>query len=84
VRELVRQHFRFFLAATLAAIALRLFFVFRSPAVVSDSLVYGDIAKNWLLHGIFGISGIGDVTPTYIRFLLSSSRFSAWSITARR
>jgi 4-amino-4-deoxy-L-arabinose transferase-like glycosyltransferase len=67
VRELVRQHFRFFLAATLAAIALRLFFVFRSPAVVSDSLVYGDIAKNWLLHGIFGISGIGDVTPTYIR-----------------
>jgi 4-amino-4-deoxy-L-arabinose transferase-like glycosyltransferase len=67
VRELVRQHFRFFLAATLAAFALRLFFVFRSPAVVSDSLVYGDIAKNWLLHGIFGISGIGDVTPTYIR-----------------
>jgi 4-amino-4-deoxy-L-arabinose transferase-like glycosyltransferase len=34
---------------------------------VSDSLVYGDIAKNWLQHGIFGISGINDVTPTYIR-----------------
>lgn len=67
VRELVRQHFRFFLAATLAAIVLRVFFVLRFPAVVSDSLVYGDIAKNWLHHGIFGISGIGDVTPTYIR-----------------
>jgi 4-amino-4-deoxy-L-arabinose transferase-like glycosyltransferase len=67
VRELVRQHFRFFLAATLAAFALRIFFVFRFPAVVSDSLVYGDIAKNWLQHGIFGISGIGDITPTYIR-----------------
>ncbi len=67
VRELVRQHFRFFLAATLAAIVLRVFFVLRFPAVVSDSLVYGDIAKNWLQHGIFGISGIGDVTPTYIR-----------------
>jgi 4-amino-4-deoxy-L-arabinose transferase-like glycosyltransferase len=67
VRELVRQHFRFFLAATLAALALRLFFVFRFPAVVSDSSVYGDIAKNWLEHGVFGISGIGDVTPTYIR-----------------
>jgi 4-amino-4-deoxy-L-arabinose transferase-like glycosyltransferase len=67
VRELVRQHFRFFLAATLAAIVLRLFFVFRFPALVTDSLVYGDIAKNWLQHGVFGISGINDVTPTYIR-----------------
>jgi hypothetical protein len=46
VRDLVRHHFRFFLVATLAAFALRLFFVFRLPAVVSDSLVYGDIAKN--------------------------------------
>lgn len=67
MRELVRQHFRFFLSAALAAIVLRVFFVLRFPAVVSDSLVYGDIAKNWLQHGIFGISGIGDVTPTYIR-----------------
>jgi len=67
VRELVRQHFRFFLAATLAALAFRLFFVFRFPAVVSDSLVYGDIAKNWLQHGVFGLSGINEVTPTYIR-----------------
>jgi 4-amino-4-deoxy-L-arabinose transferase-like glycosyltransferase len=67
VRELVRQHFRFFLAATLAALALRLFFVFRFPAVVTDSLVYGDIAKNWLQHGVFGLSGINEVSPTYIR-----------------
>jgi 4-amino-4-deoxy-L-arabinose transferase-like glycosyltransferase len=67
VRELVRQHLRFFLAASLAALALRLLFVVLFPAVVTDSLVYGDIAKNWLSHGIFGISGIGDVTPTYIR-----------------
>jgi 4-amino-4-deoxy-L-arabinose transferase-like glycosyltransferase len=67
VRELVRQHFRFFLAATLAALALRLFFVFCFPAVVTDSLVYGDIAKNWLQHGVFGLSGINEVSPTYIR-----------------
>jgi 4-amino-4-deoxy-L-arabinose transferase-like glycosyltransferase len=67
VRDLVRQHFRFFLAATLAAFAMRLLFVFRFPAITSDSLVYGDIAKNWLQHGIFGISGIDDITPTYIR-----------------
>jgi 4-amino-4-deoxy-L-arabinose transferase-like glycosyltransferase len=46
---------------------MRLLFVFRFPAITSDSLVYGDIAKNWLQHGIFGISGIDDITPTYIR-----------------
>jgi 4-amino-4-deoxy-L-arabinose transferase-like glycosyltransferase len=67
VRELVRQHFRFFLVATLAALAVRLFFVFRFPAVVADSFVYGDIAKNWLQHGVLGLSGINEVSPTYIR-----------------
>ena len=67
MRELVRQHFRFFLIAALAALALRVFFVFRFPAVVTDSLVYGDIAKNWLQHGVFGLSGINDISPTYIR-----------------
>jgi 4-amino-4-deoxy-L-arabinose transferase-like glycosyltransferase len=67
VRELVRQHFRFFLVATLAAFVLRLFFVFRFPAVVADSFVYGDIARNWLQHGVFGLSGINEVSPTYIR-----------------
>ena len=67
MRELLRQHFRFFVVATLAALALRLFFVFRFPAVVTDSLVYGDIAKNWLQHGVFGLSGINEVSPTYIR-----------------
>ncbi len=67
MRELVRQHFRFFVVATLAALTLRLVFIFRFPAVVTDSLVYGDIAKNWLQHGIFGLSGIDDISPTYIR-----------------
>ncbi|MGH9497861.1 MAG: ArnT family glycosyltransferase [Terriglobales bacterium] len=67
MRELVRHHLRFFLAAALAGIVLRLFFVFHFPAVVTDSLVYGDIAKNWLRHGVFGLSGINEVSPTYIR-----------------
>lgn len=66
VRQLVRQHFRFFLFTTLAAFALRLFFIFRFPAITADSFVYGDIARNWLQHGVYGLSG--DVlSPTYIR-----------------
>jgi 4-amino-4-deoxy-L-arabinose transferase-like glycosyltransferase len=66
VRELVRQQFRFFLFATLAAMALRLLFILRFPGVTTDSFVYGDIAKNWLQHGIFGLSG-QELSPTYVR-----------------
>jgi len=67
VRQLVRQHLRFFLSATLAAIGLRLLFLFRFPAVTNDSFVYGDIAKNWLQHGIYGLSGPEEISATYIR-----------------
>jgi 4-amino-4-deoxy-L-arabinose transferase-like glycosyltransferase len=67
VRELLRKHHRFFFLAILAGVALRLVFIFRFPGVTSDSFVYGDIAKNWLQHGIYGLSGINEVSPTYIR-----------------
>jgi 4-amino-4-deoxy-L-arabinose transferase-like glycosyltransferase len=66
VRQLVRQHLRFFLWVTLAALGLRLFFLFRFPAVTTDSFIYGDIAKNWLQHGIYGLGG-PEISPTYIR-----------------
>jgi len=67
VRHLVRQNLRFFLYATLAAFGLRLLFVFRFPAVTTDSFVYGDIAKNWLQHGVYGLSGPDEISATYIR-----------------
>jgi 4-amino-4-deoxy-L-arabinose transferase-like glycosyltransferase len=67
VRELLRKHHRFFFLAILAGVALRLVFIFRFPGVTSDSFVYGDIAKNWLQHRIYGLSGINEVSPTYIR-----------------
>jgi 4-amino-4-deoxy-L-arabinose transferase-like glycosyltransferase len=67
VRQLVRQNLRFFLLATLAAVGLRLLFLFRFPAISNDSFVYGDIAKNWLQHGIYGLSGTDEISATYIR-----------------
>jgi 4-amino-4-deoxy-L-arabinose transferase-like glycosyltransferase len=67
VAELVRRNLRFFLLFTAAALLLRLFFIFRFPGVVTDSFVYGDIAKNWLQHGIYGLSGPDEISPTYIR-----------------
>jgi Dolichyl-phosphate-mannose-protein mannosyltransferase len=67
VRDLLRKHLRLFLLATLAGLALRLLFILRFPGVSTDSFVYGDIAKNWLQHGIYGLSGVDEISPTYIR-----------------
>jgi 4-amino-4-deoxy-L-arabinose transferase-like glycosyltransferase len=67
VAELVRRNLRFFLLFTAAALLLRLLFSFRFPGVVTDSFVYGDIAKNWLQHGIYGLSGPDEISSTYIR-----------------
>src|SRR3984893_9613528 len=67
VRQLVRQHLRFFLIATLAGLGLRLLFIFRFPGITTDSFIYGDIAKNWLQHGTYGLSGPDEISPTYIR-----------------
>ncbi|MFL6442977.1 MAG: ArnT family glycosyltransferase, partial [Candidatus Sulfotelmatobacter sp.] len=67
VRELLRSKARFFLLAALAALALRLFLVWRFPAVVDDSRLYADIAKNWLQHGIYGITNSGQIVPTLAR-----------------
>ncbi|HWY20302.1 MAG TPA: glycosyltransferase family 39 protein [Candidatus Acidoferrum sp.] len=65
--ELVRKNARFFLAASLAALALRLLFVLRFPGVVDDSRLYADIAMNWLQHGVYGITDSGQVVPTFSR-----------------
>ena len=67
MRQIVRQHFRFFLIASLAALALRLIFLVRFPGLTADSFIYGDIAKNWLQHGIYGITTPQGITPTLIR-----------------
>jgi hypothetical protein len=53
--------------ALLAGGALRLWFIHKLPEISGDSLIYGDIAKNWLLHGIYGISDGASATPTLIR-----------------
>ena len=53
--------------ASLAALALRLFFVFHFPGVVDDSRLYADIARNWLQHGVYGITNSGQIMPTLSR-----------------
>ena len=61
----------FLILALLLGAALRLYFFAHWPQVNGDGLIYGDIAKNWLRHGIYGRS-VGTPTgrilqPTLIR-----------------
>ena len=70
VREranVVPEQLRFYIWSSLAALAFRLFLVLRFPGVVDDSRLYADIAKNWLEHGVYGITNSGVVTPTLSR-----------------
>jgi 4-amino-4-deoxy-L-arabinose transferase-like glycosyltransferase len=62
----------FTLVVLAAGLALRLWFMHAHPMVQGDSLLYGDIAANWLNHGIYGHSvghesGITTVEPTLVR-----------------
>ncbi len=69
------RRFRGPLAIVLLALALgtwlRLWFLWHFPQVNGDGLIYGDIAKNWLLHGVYGRTDYGVagaiIRPTLIR-----------------
>ena len=54
VLRMLREHGRFFLWTSLAALALRLFFFAYTPSIVDDSHVYANIASTWLQHGVYG------------------------------
>jgi hypothetical protein len=55
------------LFALAAGAALRLWFIHAFPQIQGDSLLYGDIARNWLTHGIYGRSGTSTIAPTLVR-----------------
>ncbi|HEX2329132.1 MAG TPA: glycosyltransferase family 39 protein [Candidatus Angelobacter sp.] len=65
--ELLRRNWLFFAVTTLAALGLRLFFVFKFPHISGDTFIYGDIARNWLNHRTFGLMELGEIRPTLIR-----------------
>jgi len=67
MKTLVRKSWRWFMPLTAAAFALRLWFIFRLPTIAGDSFFYGALAKNWLQHGIVGITEAAGVRPSLIR-----------------
>jgi Dolichyl-phosphate-mannose-protein mannosyltransferase len=54
------------LFALAAGTALRLWFIHAFPQIQGDSLLYGDIARNWLTHGIYGRTVLHPGGPTAI------------------
>jgi Dolichyl-phosphate-mannose-protein mannosyltransferase len=58
--------------ALAAGTALRWWFIHAFPQIQGDSLLYADIARNWLTHGIYGRSlinpaGTLTISPTLVR-----------------
>jgi 4-amino-4-deoxy-L-arabinose transferase-like glycosyltransferase len=56
--------------ASVAGLALRLWFIAHLPVLTGDTLTYGDIAKNLIRHGVYGFTDStvpGGVRPTLIR-----------------
>jgi Dolichyl-phosphate-mannose-protein mannosyltransferase len=55
-------------AALIAGVALRLWFIVHAARVAGDTLLYGDIARNLLTHGTYGFTVAGGAPrPTLIR-----------------
>jgi 4-amino-4-deoxy-L-arabinose transferase-like glycosyltransferase len=85
VLQLLRKDARFFLAAGLMAVALRLLFALHYPGIVDDSRLYADIAMNWLQYGVYAITNSGHVVPTlsrlpgYPAFLAAVFAIFGWS-----
>jgi 4-amino-4-deoxy-L-arabinose transferase-like glycosyltransferase len=51
-----------------AGLGLRLWFVTHAARIDGDSLIYGNIARNWLQHGVYGFAQTArGITPTLIR-----------------
>jgi Dolichyl-phosphate-mannose-protein mannosyltransferase len=60
------------LFALAAGAALRVWFIHAFPQIQGDSLLYADIARNWLSHGIYGRSilhagALPTIAPTLVR-----------------
>lgn len=67
MRSYLLENKWFFLLGTLAGWALRGYFLKTHALIQGDSLLYGEIAKNWLQSGVFGMGEPESVTPTLIR-----------------
>jgi hypothetical protein len=59
--------YRHLAAALLAGLALRLLFIVHFPFEAGDTHFYGELARNWLDHGTYGLFVHGQLTPVDMR-----------------
>jgi hypothetical protein len=55
------------LAALIAGLGLRLYFVLKFPAASSDTVLYEQIATNWVKHRVYAMDVGGAITPVDLR-----------------
>jgi len=55
------------LAASIAGFGLRLYFVLKFPASSGDTVLYEQIAANWLKHHVYAMDVGGAITPVDLR-----------------
>jgi hypothetical protein len=55
------------LVALAAGLCLRLFFVFKYPANSGDTVLYEQMATNWLKHHVYAMEVFGQITPVDLR-----------------
>ncbi len=55
------------IVALAAGLCLRLFFVFKYPANSGDTVLYEQMATNWLLHHTYAMEVYGKITPVDLR-----------------
>jgi hypothetical protein len=55
------------LVALAAGLALRLFFVLKYPANSGDTVLYEQMATNWLTHHVYAMEVYGRITPVDLR-----------------
>ena len=53
--------------ALAAGLCLRLFFVFKFPANSGDTVLYEQMATNWLQHHVYAMEVFGRITPVDLR-----------------
>jgi len=64
---LIRRNKLFFALFLILGFLLRGYMLKWHFLFQGDSLIYGDLAKNWLLHGIYGVTDGSSVLPVDIR-----------------
>src|SRR5258708_29977200 len=67
MRALMKRVFSNPLVVLIAGLCLRLFFVLKFPANSGDTVLYEQIATNWLNHHVYGMDVGGAITPVDLR-----------------